>query len=325
MTISSPYSASSTLIGDKAPRRQTMLQEVLDGLQSPRKSLPCKYFYDRRGSDLFDQICDLPEYYPTRTEEGILQEHAADIAQRLGGERCTLIEYGSGSSRKTRILLDNLPGIIYVPIDISRHYLDRSANRLKQAYPDLTIHPIRADYTRSFPAPQAPGRQPVVFLPGSTIGNFQPDDAEVFLRRMAGVCGRKGGVLIGVDLQKDSAILEAAYNDTRGITAAFNLNLLHHLNHELDADFDTDQFKHHAPYNARLGRIEMHLISACEQTVTIGDAQVPFAAGERILTECSYKYTLEGFAKLARKSGLRVERAWTDPRRWFSVQYLVPC
>lgn len=317
--------APATQFRTDAPRLKAMREEVRAGLSSPRKTLPCKYFYDARGAELFDRICNLTEYYPTRTEEGILHQHAADIARRMGGQRCALIEYGSGSSRKTRILLDQLPGITYIPIDISRHYLDRSAERLHRAYPDLSIQPIRADYTRDFPAPRAPGRRPVVFFPGSTIGNFHPDQAVAFLRRMAGVCGQTGGILIGVDLQKDVAILEAAYNDADGVTATFNLNLLHHLNRELGADFDTDQFTHHAPYNTRVGRIEMHLVSDCRQSVHIGGATIHFVAGEQILTECSYKYTLEGFAALVEQAGLRVEEVWTDPRHWFSVQYLVPC
>ncbi len=324
MTTLSAAVAPASHLHTQTTRIRRMCQEVLAGLSSAPKTLPCKYFYDARGAELFDRICNLPEYYPTRTEEGILHEHAADIARRMGGERCALIEYGSGSSRKTRILLDAMPGITYIPIDISRHYLDRSAERLHRAYPDLSIHPIRADYTRDFPAPRAPGRQPVVFFPGSTIGNFHPNDAIAFLRRMAGVSGQAGGILIGVDLQKDTAILEAAYNDADGVTAAFNLNILHHLNRELGADFDIDQFAHHAPYNAPLGRIEMHLVSARRQNVHIADEIIHFAADEHILTECSYKYTLESFSALALQAGLRVEQVWTDPRRWFSVQYLVP-
>jgi dimethylhistidine N-methyltransferase len=309
--------------GDFSPPVEAMRREVLQGLRALHKNLPCKYFYDPRGSRLFDQICDLPEYYPTRTEEGILQRHADEMADRLGGDRCTLVEYGSGSSRKTRILLDRLPRSAYVPIDISGEHLARSAARLAQAYPELTIHPICADYTRPLTLPRHRDRCSVVFFPGSTIGNFHPADAQAFLRQMAGVCGAGGGILIGVDLRKDPRVLENAYNDARGVTAAFNLNLLHRLNRELDADFDLSHFSHHAPYNPHAGRIEMHLISTRAQTVVIGQARVSFTADEAVLTECSYKYTLEGFAALAAGAGLRVEQVWTDPQQWFSVQYLV--
>jgi len=299
-----------------------MRREVLQGLEESPKTLPCKYFYDRRGSELFDQICDLEEYYPTRTEEGILQRHAGEMTARLGDQRCTLVEYGSGSSRKTRLLLDCLSHGTYIPIDISGQHLARSAARLSREYPHLAIHPVCADYTRPLALPQLAGRRTVVFFPGSTIGNFHPPAAQAFLRQMAEVCGEDGGILIGVDLRKDSRVLERAYNDARGVTAAFNLNLLKRLNRELGTDFNLARFTHQAPYNRSAGRIEMHLVSEAAQTVWIGQTPVRFKMGETVRTECSYKYTLEGFAALAAGAGLAVEQVWTDPKGWFSVQYL---
>ena len=312
---------------DCAPDLDTFRAEVLTGLQSFEKMLPCKYFYDQRGSQLFDLICDLPEYYPTRTEAGIMRDHAEEMAGLFGPD-CLLIEYGSGSSTKTRILLDQLPHLAgYVPMDISREHLHQTAAGLAAAYPHLDILPLCADYTTEFdlPAAHRAVRSRAVYFPGSTIGNFHQDQAETFLRQIGEVCGSGGGLLIGVDLKKPACILEPAYDDAQGVTAAFNLNLLRRINDELGADFDLDQFAHRAFYNALAGRIEMHLMSLCEQTAHLGDVTVAFAEEETILTECSYKYSLDDFAATASAAGLTVCKVWTDPEQKFSVQYLTVC
>jgi dimethylhistidine N-methyltransferase len=302
-------------------QRQQMRREVLHGLRQRHKSLPCKYFYDEKGSQLFDRICGLPEYYLTRTEQAIMREHLPEMAEAIGPE-AMLIEYGSGSSVKTRQLLDALPSpAAYVPIDISREHLLRSAEALGEAYPGLEILPVAADYTEplEIPQPSRPARRRVVYFPGSTIGNFEPIEARQFLRQVARVCGGDGGLLIGVDLKKDPAILHAAYNDAEGVTAAFNRNVLARLNSDLQADFAPDRFDHYAFYNPRLGRIEMHLVSRGRQVVTIGETFVTFSAGESIHTESSYKHTVEGFARLAGEAGFRRRRSWVDARRWFAV------
>ena len=300
------------------------LQEVLQGLQQSQKELPCKYFYDERGSRLFDQICELEEYYPTRTEAHIMCAHGAAMAGRIG-PHARLIEYGSGSSTKTRILLNHLfaqncAPAAYVPLDISREHLLRSARRLVAEYPALNVLPVCADYTTKFSLPEAAALKTVVYFPGSTIGNFHPHEARQFLHHIAEVCGAEGGLLIGVDLEKDARLLEAAYNDKQGVTADFNLNILRHINRELGADFNLDQFAHHAPYNREKHRIEMHLVSCCEQDVNIGGEEIHFDEGEFIYSESSYKYTPSRFADLA--ADWRVEQIWTDENALFSVQYL---
>ena len=312
---------------DCAPGTATFLAEALAGLQTFEKTLPCKYFYDQRGSELFDRICDLPEYYPTRTEAGIMRRHAGEMAALFGPD-CLLIEYGSGSSTKTRILLDDLPHLAgYVPMDISREHLAATAAGLSEAYPHLEVLPLCADYTADFtlPQPRRHARSRAVYFPGSTIGNFHPHQAQAFLRHIADVCGPGGGLLIGVDLKKDAAVLNAAYNDAEGVTAAFNLNLLRRMNEELGADFDLDGFTHHAYYNALAGRIEMHLMSLRPQSVRLGGVNVAFEEEESILTECSYKYSLADFSRLAASAGLAVRKVWTDPDNKFSVQYLTVC
>ncbi len=300
------------------------LQEALAGLQDSPKTLPCKYFYDQRGSQLFDQICDLPEYYPTRTEAGIMEDNIKEMASVFGDD-CLLIEYGSGSSTKTRILLDHLPHLAgYVPMDISREHLHQTAESLALAYPHLEILPLCADYTAPFELPQAsrPAQSRMVYFPGSTIGNFHRPEAAAFLCRIAEVCGPGGGLLIGVDLRKSLQILEPAYNDAQGVTAAFNLNLLRRMNRELGADFDLESFAHHAFYSEEIGRIEMHLQSLKPQTVHLGDQEIGFDEGETIWTECSYKYSLPEFAAVAASAGFQVRQVWTDPAQKFSVQYL---
>jgi dimethylhistidine N-methyltransferase len=304
--------------------RAVFRADALAGLTAQPKTLPCKYFYDRHGARLFDAICELPEYYPTRTELGILRTHAADMA-RLVGPHALVIEYGSGSSLKTRLLLDQLTAPAgYVPVDIARTHLQMSAEQLRSEYPAVPIVPVWADFTRPFVVPTvtAPVARRVVYFPGSTLGNFAPTEAAELLTQMAEVAGPSGGLLIGLDLRKERSVLEAAYNDAAGVTAAFNLNVLVRLNRELGTDFDLDQFVHRAPYNADAGRIEMHLISRRAQSVRLGTTQIDFAAGETIHTENSYKYELSQFADLARYAGWQVQQVWTDERRYFSVQYL---
>ena len=309
---------------DYSPQTQRFAGDVLDGLQAPVKTLPCKYFYDEAGSRLFDRICELEEYYPTRTEAAIMQRCAGEMADCLG-ERLALIEYGSGSSTKTRILLDHLrDAAAYVPIDISREHLLRTAARLSAAYPRLRVLPVCADYTGRYELPDldGPAARRIVYFPGSTIGNFHPGEAADFLIRIAEVAGSGGGLLIGVDLKKDARLLEAAYNDGKGVTAAFNLNLLERINREVGADFDMDSFRHHAFYNRPFGRIEMHLVSRHRQVVRVAGVEIPFRKGETIWTESSYKYRADEFASLAAQAGFRLERLWTDPVELFSVQYL---
>lgn len=306
---------------DLEPLPANFLREVLCGLQKSQKELYSKYFYDERGSQLFEQICTLEEYYPTRTELSILQNCAHEIAELLGA-RIQLIEYGSGSSKKTRILLDALhePGA-YVPIDISKEHLLISAVSLAFLYPDLEVLPVCADYTSAFeiPKPGKCARQRIAFFPGSTIGNFDPEPARRFLARIASECQ---GLLIGVDLKKDFTILHRAYNDDEHITACFNKNILVRINRELGATFNVEQFEHYAFYNPGKSRVEMHLVSLIDQEVCIGDVRVPFGSGESIWTESSYKYTSEEFAMLAAEAGFRVARVWTDEQKLFSVQYL---
>lgn len=309
---------------DTAPETATFEAEALAGLMAFEKTLPCKYFYDAHGSQLFDQICDLPEYYPTRTELTIMRRHVAEMAALIGSD-CLLVEYGSGSSTKTRILLDHLPDLAgYVPMDISREHLLMTAKSLAAAYPRIDILPLCADYTAPYTIPEArrPVRSRAVYFPGSTIGNFHREQAEAFLTQIAEVCGPGGGLLIGVDLKKSPAILEPAYDDAQGVTAAFNLNLLRRMNAELGTDFDLNGFAHRAFYNALAGRVEMHLMSLRPQTVHLAGRAIAFEEEETILTECSYKYSLPEFADLAAHAGFIVRRVWTDPAQLFSVQYL---
>jgi dimethylhistidine N-methyltransferase len=299
-------------------------EDVLRGLRASQKELPCKYFYDARGSQLFDRICKLDEYYLTRTELAILRLNARALANRLG-QGCLLIEFGSGSALKTRVLLDHLvEPAAYVPIDIAHTHLERSARALADRYPGLEVLPVCADFTGHFDVPRSarPSRRRVIFFPGSTIGNFGPEAASELLRRFAVLGGPEVGLLIGVDLAKDASLLEPAYNDRQGITAAFNLNLLVRINRDLGADFPLNGFHHHAFYNQALGRIEMHLVCVHALTVKIGDVAVAFEAGETIRTECSYKYSLDQFQRLAATAGLQIKDVWTDQGNRFSVQYL---
>jgi dimethylhistidine N-methyltransferase len=311
-------------VRDSSSQRAAFRSDVLFGLRQSAKRIPCKYFYDERGSRLFDQICELEEYYPTRSELAILDRHVGEMAARIG-PGSQLIEFGSGSSIKTRLLLDQLPSAAaYVPVDISREHLLRSAQAIRRAYPRLKVVPLAVDFTESFCLPDdvaASGRR-VVYFPGSTIGNFGPAEAQALLRRIAHLCGPGGGLLIGVDVKKDPAILVPAYNDRLGVTAAFNLNVLARINRELGGDFDLGAFRHRAVFDEGHGRIEMYLVSQREQTAHVGGECFRFASGEAICTEYSYKYSLEDFARLAASAGFRAAQVWEDDRRLFSVQYL---
>ena len=293
---------------------------LLAGLDRTSKRIASKYFYDTAGSHLFDQICELPEYYPTRTEMGLLQTHAPEIA-RLIGPDATLIEFGAGSSRKVALLLDALERPrSYEPVDISGDYLHSVVKKLRDTRPGLTVHPIVADFMNPFALPGGDTRR-IGFFPGSTIGNFDRADALFFLRRAARLL-KGGGLLIGTDLVKDPARLHAAYNDSAGVTEAFNKNLLVRANRELKADFDLDAFAHYAFYNPVLRRIEMHLMSTAAQCVSLCGRRIFFAEGETIHTENSYKYTVEGFAELAEEAGFVSRKAWCDAERLFSLHWL---
>ncbi len=312
-----PYTAML----ESAPDTQTFLDDVIAGLSQTPKRLPSKYFYDERGSRLFDEICTLEEYYLTRTELTIMQQFAGEIAETLG-QGNMLVEYGSGSSLKTRILLDRLQRTVaYVPVDISGEHLQHTAGRLAQTYPHIEILPVCADFTAEFelPCSKCDPIQKSVYFPGSTIGNFNPTDTCRLLQQIASICGSGGSLLIGIDLQKEIQTIEAAYNDRNGVTMAFNRNLLHRINRELDADFQVDAFEHRAPYNERLGRIEMYLISGACQTVTIDGATFGFADGEPICTEYSHKYTIDSFRAIAATAGFLLECAWTDDQELFAV------
>ncbi len=297
--------------------------ELLDGLTRSQKMIPPKYFYDERGSQLFEAITALPEYYLTDAELDIMREHVDDMAALIG-RRASLIEYGSGSSLKTRILLEHLDALAaYVPVDISADHLYDSARRIRREFPDVAVHPVVADFTRPFdlPTPAVMPVKNVVYFPGSTIGNFERDEAVELLRVMHGEAGAHGALLIGVDLQKDPDIIDRAYNDEQGVTAEFNLNMLRHINDAFGADFDVGAFEHRAGYDRDEGRVVLELVSQDDQTVSIGDAEITIADGETILTEYSHKYTLDGFAEMAREAGFEVEHVWTDPDELFSVQY----
>jgi dimethylhistidine N-methyltransferase len=305
------------------PGTSDLLSDVIAGLSSDPRTLPCKYFYDERGAALFQKICELPEYYITRTEIDILSRHHAEIALQIG-PNVELIGLGTGAGTKTRILIEALDKpAAYIPVDISEKQLRKSTAVFRKIFSSLEILPVCADYLQPvvLPSPRHKAARNVVYFPGSTIGNFEPNEALEFLRRVANVSGRGGGLLIGVDLQKDQSVIEAAYNDKAGVTAEFNLNLLSHINRKTGANFDLKRWQHRAIYNAEAGRIEMYLISQTDQTVRIQDRQFHFRAGERILTEHSYKHTPEGFTALARQVGFDFVKLWTDDARLFGVFY----
>jgi L-histidine Nalpha-methyltransferase len=301
------------------------LAEILAGLDATPKRISPKYFYDERGSQLFDEITRLPEYYLTGTEIRIMREHVDEIATLIGPE-ASLIEFGSGSSMKTRILLEHLHDLAaYVPVDISEEHLLESAARLRAQFPNIEVLPVVADFTKPFdlPSPKVMPRRNLVYFPGSTIGNLERAGALELMKVMHLEAGADGALLIGVDLQKDPAIIEDAYNDSAGITAEFNLNMLRRLNNDYGANFDLDGFEHEARYDPGKGRVVIRLISRRDQSVSIGGTKFEIAKGEGILTEYSHKYTLEGFAAMAREAGFEVAHVWMDDEQLFSVQFLV--
>jgi dimethylhistidine N-methyltransferase len=299
------------------------LEDVVAGLSLAQKEVPPKYFYDARGSTLFEEICSLPEYYPTRAEIALTRQHIADIAA-FAGSGCELIEYGSGASTKTRILLAELKPAAYVPVDISESALRGAAAQLAGEFPWLTVRAVVGDFARPLAIPAFGGKgRKVVYFPGSTIGNLTREESLAFLHMTRGQVGPGGAMLVGVDLKKDPNLLHAAYNDSRGVTAQFNLNLLRRINGELGGDFALDKFVHYAFYNAPMGRIEMHLASLERQAVSVGSHRFSFAAGESIHTENSCKYSVEEFRRLAAQAGFRSEKVWMDPERLFSLHGLV--
>jgi len=325
---STPQAVPAYRLDDRQPG-EGLLADALAGLSKSPKRLPSKYFYDARGSELFERICEQPEYYPTRTELAIMRGQVGAIAAALG-PNVRLVEYGSGSGLKTRLLLKSLEApVAYVPVEISRSALAESVAGLEREFPGIEMLPVCTDFTQPIRLPRAARapRQTVVYFPGSTLGNFGPDDALRLLRQMRNEAGQgggalAGGVLVGIDLVKDTAAVEAAYNDAAGVTAEFTLNLLVRMNHELGADFDLAAFRHRARWHPLAERIETHIVSRREQEVHIDGRTFHFDASEAMLVEYSCKYTLEGFARFAARAGLRVAGVWTDPARQFSVQWL---
>jgi dimethylhistidine N-methyltransferase len=321
-----PPHSSQVVLRDRTPAHDQRVAEILEGLGEPQKRIPPKYFYDERGSRLFDAICELPEYYLTRTETAILATHGAEIAAAIGSD-ALLIEYGSGSSLKTRLLLDRLPRLAaYVPVDISRSYLAACAQALANDYPRLRVLPVCADFTQPFRLPTEVRDLPrrVAFFPGSTLGNFAYADAVALLALMRSAVGAAGGAVIGTDRVKRTDVIEAAYDDAQRVTAAFNRNVLVRLNREFDADFDVDAFTHEAPWVEAQQRIEMRLVSRESQSVRVAGEQFEFEAGEYILTECCHKFTPQRIAALAAEAGWTIRRTWNDPALQFDVHYLEP-
>ena len=300
------------------------ISEIVTGLSATQKHISPKYFYDERGSQLFDEITRLPEYYLTNTELGIMRDNIEEIVA-LVGQQASLIEFGSGSSLKTRVLLQRLSELAaYVPVDISDEHLHASANEIRSEFPHIDVLPVVADFTQQFqlPSPRVMPVRNVVYFPGSTIGNFEHETAMELLRVMHHEAGEDGALLIGVDLQKDPQIIEDAYNDSAGVTAQFNLNMLQHLNRNYGANFNVDEFVHSANYDLHEGRVVIKLVSQSDQTFAIGDKAFNIAHGEAILTEYSHKYTLDGFASMAEAAGFKVVKVWLDAERLFSVQFL---
>lgn len=316
-----PHAASSSSSSSSAALRAS----VMRGLRAEVKTLSPALFYDAERARLFEEICRLPEYYPTRTEHAILARHAGELAAHAG-PGCALIEYGSGAGVKVRYLLDRLERpVAYVPVDISREQLLDVARERAGQYPGLRILPVCADYTTAFELPALPSSaRRVAFFPGSTIGNFHPAEAGAFLRRVRHVVGRTGGLILGVDRRKDPRLLHAAYNDSAGVTAAFNVNLLTRLNREFGGEFNLDLFRHRAFFDDATSRIEMHLEARVAHTVCVGGEAIQFDAGETIHTECSYKYDRPRLEALAEAGGFRVEALYSDDRDWFWEAWLVP-
>jgi len=307
---------------DFHPKSADFFGEVIQGLSQRPRAIAPKFFYDERGSQLFEAICQTPEYYPTRTEVAILTRHIEEITSYMRPD-CLLVEPGSGNSQKVRILIKASRPRAYVPVDISRDFLLWAAKRVASDFPALDVHAICADYTAPLTLPaNLPNAHKVAFFPGSSIGNFTPDEAIAFLANLARLVGPGGGVLIGVDIKKDTVLLNAAYNDARGLTADFNLNLLTRINRKLGADFDTTKFRHHAFYDAAAGRVEMRIVSNDAQVVTIAGRQFEFKKHESITTEYSYKYTIAEFQALSVRAGFSPIKAWMDTDGLFSVHYL---
>ncbi|MEY2492304.1 MAG: hypothetical protein QOH24_1255 [Verrucomicrobiota bacterium] len=306
---------------DLAPASEEFQEQVVAGLSQRPPTLPSKFFYDETGAALFLRICELPEYYVTRTEMQILRDFGGEIA-RMAGTGIELIGLGTGAGTKTRILLEKLKApVAYIPVDISKEQLMQSTVAFGRTFPALEILPVCTDYLQPFELPiplRVPSRK-IIYFPGSTIGNLEPAAALEFLEKITAMAGSAGGLLIGVDLKKSTALLERAYNDAAGVTAQFNLNLLARVNRELDADFNLAEWQHRAIYNEEAGRIEMHLVSGAEQSVHVGDRIFRFAPGEHVVTEYSYKYSPEEMIALAGLAGLRFEEVWTDRKRLFGV------
>jgi dimethylhistidine N-methyltransferase len=297
-------------------------RDVVDDLSQAPKRLSPKYFYDATGSELFEQITRLPEYYPTRTELGILRDRGSAISAIIP-DGAALVEFGAGATTKVRLLLNGCAFGAYVPVDISGEFLKAQADALRRDFPALNVYPVTADFTAPFALPDAIGAMPKVgFFPGSTLGNFEPHEACAFLRSARDILGKDAQMVIGVDLEKDERVLHDAYNDAAGVTARFNLNVLHRINRELGGDFDIEAFTHRAIYNRERHRIEMHLISRKAQTARVLGRKFSFRAGESIHTESSYKYSLERFTALARGSGWTPRESWTDAASMFSVHAL---
>lgn len=311
------------VVMDSGIEREDFRRAVLEGLSQEQKRLPCRFFYDARGSELFEEITRLDEYYPTRTEAKILQQCAPEIASRTE-PGTMLVEFGSGSSTKTEILLGSLDKLgVYVAIDVSQSALDDAAARINERFPDLRVETLVADFAEDMDFPAGfENAERLGFFPGSTIGNLTHAEAENLLRHFGQVLGRGARFVVGVDLKKDLGKLIPAYDDARGVTAAFNKNLLERINRELDGDFDLDAFGHQARWNADIGRIEMHLVSDAKQTVTVAGERFSFAGGETIHTENSHKYTIEGFRNLATRAGWKPVAVWTDADNLFSVHEL---
>ena len=314
-------SAASVYFYDHPPEPEDITAQVLNGLQKPQKAIAPKFFYDERGSELFTEITRQPEYYPTRTEMGVLQSIRPQLRDLIGDESI-LIEYGSGSSEKIRLILENLKPRVYAPLDISRDYLARSAQAIAEEFPWLEVRATCIDYTHDFDLPFELDGRKVGFFPGSSIGNFSRDDARTFLTRVREQLGEDGALLIGVDMKKDEHVLNSAYNDAAGVTAAFNLNVLNHLNREFDATFRPEHFEHHAAYNPDEGCVQMFLVSKQDQVATFAGEKIPFKAGERVHTENSHKYSREEFEEMAARAGFDDCHCWQDENNWFSLFYL---
>lgn len=318
------HSKASVQLYDLHPPLEDFLTDVLAGLSQPQKTFSPKFLYDKRGAELFDAICTLDEYYLTRTEMAILRTYASAIATLMG--ESALIEFGSGSSQKVRILLEAMPQMTtYVGLDISKQHLQESCLQLVDDYPGLEAIAICADYTQPLhlpPIPMLEGKRRVGFFPGSSLGNLEPEEAIEFLRNTATLLGPQGSLLIGIDLKKSKSILEPAYDDAKGVSAAFALNLLTRINRELGADFEVENFEYRAVYNAVAGRIEMYIVSCKDQVVHLSGRSICFQAGERLRTEYSYKYSIPEFQALALQAGFRAEQVWTDEQQLFSLHYL---